>query len=183
MKNKQNGVRACSKVCWSTMFLKSLSFHLLISGSILGLTKEKPLNAFWSMVSMSFLSPCERRGFSFRNSRSKLLQSLGDFCRQKIRVQLASKHLKILRIHAGVSKHIGARADVRGSYHFRLERRLNLSLGQCCPVDDFKEGVQTNVAHHTQPFAGVSHKQLKKSQETFTTEKQPKVSVILRGCP
>lgn len=54
--------------------------HLLIICSSLGLTKEKPLNALWSMESMRFLSPWDRRGFSLRNSRSKLLQSLADFC-------------------------------------------------------------------------------------------------------
>lgn len=56
-----------------------LSFHLLIKGSSLGLMKEKPANAVWSIESMSILSPCDSRGFSFRNSLSKLLQSLGDF--------------------------------------------------------------------------------------------------------
>jgi len=47
--------------------------------SILGLMKEKPLKAVWSIESIRFLSPRERRGFSLRNSRSKLLQSLADF--------------------------------------------------------------------------------------------------------
>lgn len=54
--------------------------HLVIICSSLGLTKEKPANADWSMESMRFLSAWERRGFSLRNSRSKLLQSLADFC-------------------------------------------------------------------------------------------------------
>lgn len=61
------------------------SFHLLIRGSSLGLTKEKPANAAWSMESMSILSPWDNRGFSFRNSLSKLLQSLGDFWERKVR--------------------------------------------------------------------------------------------------
>lgn len=42
--------------------------------------KEKPAKADWSMESMKFLSPWERRGFSLRNSLSKLLQSFGAFC-------------------------------------------------------------------------------------------------------
>lgn len=59
--------------------------YLAIMGSSLGLMKEKPLKAVWSMESMRFLSAWERRGFSFRNSRSKLLQSLGDFCWWQVR--------------------------------------------------------------------------------------------------
>lgn len=47
--------------------------------------KENPSNADWSMESMRFLSAWESRGFSFRNSRSKLLQSLGDFCVVQVR--------------------------------------------------------------------------------------------------
>jgi hypothetical protein len=41
--------------------------------------KEKPSKAVWSMESMKFLSLKDSRGFSLRNSRSKLLQSLADF--------------------------------------------------------------------------------------------------------
>lgn len=63
-----------------------LSFHLLIKGSSLGFTKEKPANAAWSMESMSIFSPWDSRGFSFKNSLSKLLQSLGDFWEGKVRI-------------------------------------------------------------------------------------------------
>ena len=48
--------------------------------SNLGLIKEKPLKAVWSMESMRVLSQWDSLGFSLRNSLSKLLQSLGDFC-------------------------------------------------------------------------------------------------------
>lgn len=47
--------------------------------SIPGLMKEKFLNMFWSMLLMSALSANDSRGFSLRNSLSKLLQSYGDF--------------------------------------------------------------------------------------------------------
>lgn len=57
-----------------------LCLHLSIMRSILGLIKEKPAKAVWSIESIRFLSVWERRGFSLRNSRSKLLQSLGPFC-------------------------------------------------------------------------------------------------------
>lgn len=60
-------------------------FHLLIMFSSLGLMKEKPAKAAWSMESMRFLSAWESLGFSLRNSRSKLLQSLGDFCGWQVR--------------------------------------------------------------------------------------------------
>ena len=50
---------------WEPQFSRSLSN--------LGFRKEKPANAVWSMESMRFLSLKERRGFSFRNSWSKLL--------------------------------------------------------------------------------------------------------------
>lgn len=63
-----------------------LLFHLLIMLSSLGLMKEKPAKAAWSMESMRFLSAWDSLGFSLRNSRSKLLQSLGDFCGWHVRV-------------------------------------------------------------------------------------------------
>lgn len=47
--------------------------------SIPGLMKEKFLNMFWSMLLISALSANDSRGFSLRNSLSKLLQSKGDF--------------------------------------------------------------------------------------------------------
>lgn len=50
--------------------------------SMLGLMNEKPEKALWSMESMKFLSLWDRRGFSLRNSLSKLLQSLAALCRR-----------------------------------------------------------------------------------------------------
>lgn len=50
-----------------------------ISFSIPGFMKEKFRNMFWSMLLISALSANDSRGFSFRNSLSKLLQSYGDF--------------------------------------------------------------------------------------------------------
>lgn len=84
---KGNRRRAYFRVLWWNHVLREaiLSFHLLIRCSSLGLTKENPAKADWSMESMRFLSAWERRGFSFRNSRSKLLQSLGDFCAMQFR--------------------------------------------------------------------------------------------------
>lgn len=41
--------------------------------------KEKFLNMFWSILLISALSANDSRGFSFKNSLSKLLQSYGDF--------------------------------------------------------------------------------------------------------
>lgn len=51
--------------------------------SMVVLMNEKPEKALWSMESMKFLSLWERRGFSLRNSLSKLLQSLAAFCTRK----------------------------------------------------------------------------------------------------
>lgn len=59
------------------------SSHFSKRCSIFGLMNEKPENALWSMESMKFLSLWERRGFSLRNSRSKLLQSFAAFCNWK----------------------------------------------------------------------------------------------------
>lgn len=74
------------KVCFRVLHvLMAISLHFFIIGSSVGLTKENPANADWSMESMRFLSPWESRGFSFKNSLSKLLQSLGDFCVVQIR--------------------------------------------------------------------------------------------------
>lgn len=50
-----------------------------INLSIPGLMKEKFLNIFWSILLMRVLSANDSRGFSFKNSLSKLLQSYGDF--------------------------------------------------------------------------------------------------------
>lgn len=50
-----------------------------INLSIPGFMKEKFLNMFWSMLLISALSANDSRGFSFKNSLSKLLQSYGDF--------------------------------------------------------------------------------------------------------
>lgn len=50
-----------------------------INLSIPGLMKEKFLNIFWSILLMRALSANDSRGFSFKNSLSKLLQSYGDF--------------------------------------------------------------------------------------------------------
>lgn len=84
---KTNG-RAYSKVLGQGRVHTTaiMIFHLLIMFSSLGLMKEKPAKAAWSMESMRFLSAWESRGFSLRNSRSKLLQSLGDFCGWQVRV-------------------------------------------------------------------------------------------------
>lgn len=59
--------------------------------SILGFTKEKLLNIFWSMLLISALSAQDSLGFSFRNSLSKLLQSLGDFFKKR-KKKLMSNH-------------------------------------------------------------------------------------------
>lgn len=59
------------------------SSHFSKRCSIFGLMNEKPEKALWSMESMKFLSLWERRGFSLRNSRSKLLQSFAAFCNRK----------------------------------------------------------------------------------------------------
>lgn len=82
--DKGNSVRSLLEVM-SHLRMPFLLSYLVILGSSLGLMKEKPAKAAWSIESMRFLSAWERRGFSFRNSRSKLLWSLGDFCWWEVR--------------------------------------------------------------------------------------------------
>lgn len=62
---------ACVRACGEAAQDSSLSTP--------GLTKEKLLNKFWSMLLMSLRSVEDSRGRSLRNSLSKLLQSHGDF--------------------------------------------------------------------------------------------------------
>lgn len=152
--------------------MRAISFHFFIMCSSLGLTKEKPENAAWSMESMRFLSAWERRGFSLRNSRSKLLQSLGDFCGWQFRdfsqvnvtkhteaISILDACIQIYTIGFQVPQYL-FRNKIIGSYHFRLKRRIHFSLLQCWPIDCFEERVHTDVSHHTQPATGVSLKQL-----------------------
>lgn len=116
-----------------------LSLHLLIICSSLGLTKEKPENAVWSIESMRFLSAWDRRGFSLRNSRSKLLQSLADFCGWQDRNIIMclinlTKHstvMGILDANRCRQPHSLASRKMISSYHFGLKRRLHFSLLQC----------------------------------------------------
>lgn len=136
-------------------------FHLLIMCSSLGLMKEKPANAAWSMESMRFLSAWDSRGFSLRNSRSKLLQSLGDFCGWQVRnfsLINVIKHTEVISIldaHKyiytnGYQEPHGLRSNkIVGSYHFGLKGRVHFSLLQCWPVDGSEELVCTDVSHHT----------------------------------
>lgn len=134
--------------------------------SSLGLMKEKPANAAWSMESMRFLSAWERRGFSLRNSRSKLLQSLADFCGRRVRdFSKFAEVIRFIRSYSRIKSNPPQSVKKPKSYHFWLEGWVHLSLLQCRPVDGFEERVGTDVAHHTQPASGISLKQLEMMME------------------
>lgn len=77
---QQKECKNSGDVAPSCLFVCEHCHHFSKRCSMAGLMNEKPEKALWSMESMKFLSLWDRRGFSLRNSLSKLLQSLAAFC-------------------------------------------------------------------------------------------------------
>lgn len=83
--SKVSAVWVSYSTCWWWMSVLVEGFRsggqCAAMRAIPGLTKEKFLNMVWSTLLMSVRSAHDSRGFSFINSLSKLLQSLGDVCK------------------------------------------------------------------------------------------------------
>lgn len=102
--------------------------------AIPGLIKEKFLNIVWSTLLMRVRSAQDSRGFSLMNSLSKLLQSLGDFYKQRadlMRIILMETHNKYIKNCYPLLFMFYSGQNTGQSKQFRLECFISFTEWQC----------------------------------------------------